>query len=195
MRRREFIGLAALTLASRAQAQPQARLPIVGFLGFATAVTDRTSVEGVRQGLRDIGHVEGETILVDARHADGDPRRATELIADMVGRPVESSSPRSRRGPLHPQGDEDPHRGHRLASNAQRAGSVCEFGEARRQPDGFLFPRRGSLGQTHRAPARAPACRQCRRYSTQCRRSRVSRLGGRRKFRPARRGSRRCGSA
>jgi putative tryptophan/tyrosine transport system substrate-binding protein len=88
MRRRDVIGLAALTLACRAQAQPLARLPVVGFLGFATAAADQASVEALRQGLRDIGHVEGETILVDPRHADGDLRRAAELIADMVGRPV-----------------------------------------------------------------------------------------------------------
>ena len=84
-----MIGLAALTLARRAQAQPLARLPVVGFLGFATAAADQASVEALRQGLRDIGHVEGETILVDARHADGDLRRAAELIAAMMGRPVD----------------------------------------------------------------------------------------------------------
>jgi putative tryptophan/tyrosine transport system substrate-binding protein len=54
-----------------ADAQQSQKVPRIGFLvaGPATAITNR--VEAFRQGLRERGYIEGKTILVEYRYADG----------------------------------------------------------------------------------------------------------------------------
>ncbi len=43
----------------------------------------------MRQGLRDVGLPEGQKILIESRHADGDLSKASELIADLIARRVD----------------------------------------------------------------------------------------------------------
>ena len=70
MRRRDFLGLlAACSAATRVGAQATTGLPSVGFVGFASAEGDRPLLSGFREGLKDLGHEEGRTILREARHA------------------------------------------------------------------------------------------------------------------------------
>ncbi len=89
MRRRDTLALLALLpSATRSLAQSNGRLPVVAFLGFASPEADRLGLSAFRKGLQDQGHVEGQTILLEARHAAGDITRAAQIIDEMVRRPV-----------------------------------------------------------------------------------------------------------
>ena len=89
MRRREFIsvmgGVAAWPLAARAQ-QP-GKLPTLGFLGTVTRST--WPVEAFAQRLQELGWIDGRTITVDYRWADGHAERIVEFAAEFVGSKVD----------------------------------------------------------------------------------------------------------
>ena len=91
MQRREFItllgGIAALPMA--AHAQQQRRVPKVGYLFSFTQAEGRHLWEACRQGLRDLGYVEGQSIILEPRWADGRHERLPALAADLVGRNVD----------------------------------------------------------------------------------------------------------
>jgi ABC-type uncharacterized transport system substrate-binding protein len=72
--RRKFLAtlggaVAAWPIASRAQ--QVAKVPRIGFLGLGTASAWTPRVEALRAGLRDIGYIEGKTIVIEFRWADG----------------------------------------------------------------------------------------------------------------------------
>jgi putative tryptophan/tyrosine transport system substrate-binding protein len=59
-------------------------MPVVGFLGFASAQSDRASVEALRQGFAELGHVEGRTIRIENRHAEGMIERVPALVSELL---------------------------------------------------------------------------------------------------------------
>ena len=90
MRRRDFVaglsGIAAgLPFAARAQ---QPAMPVVGFLDPTSADTFETRLRGFRQGLRDTGYIEGESVAIAYRFADNKIGQLPELAADLVRREV-----------------------------------------------------------------------------------------------------------
>jgi putative tryptophan/tyrosine transport system substrate-binding protein len=78
--------LVGLTLASvhPAQAQQPKKVPRIGFLGAASASALTGQLDAFRQGLRELGYVEGKNIVVEYRYADGKVDRVPELAADLV---------------------------------------------------------------------------------------------------------------
>jgi len=66
-----------------AGAQP-ARIPVVGLLSPGTRDFAADTDEAFRQGLRDLGHVEGRSITLEYRYADGDESRLAMLAAELV---------------------------------------------------------------------------------------------------------------
>ena len=86
MRRREFItllgGAAAWPLAARAQ-QAQ-KLPTIGFLGGSTPSVDGHRVTALLQRLRELGWIEGRTVAVEVRWAEGRTERYAEIAAELV---------------------------------------------------------------------------------------------------------------
>lgn len=89
MRRRDALALlAAFPIATRSLGQTAPDIPVVAFLGFASAEADRTTLMALREGLREQGYVEGQSILVEARHAGGDMDVAARLIDELARRPV-----------------------------------------------------------------------------------------------------------
>jgi putative ABC transport system substrate-binding protein len=88
MQRREFITLlggaaAAWPLAAHAQ---QRAIPVIGFFDPRSleGVADR--LRGLRQGLKETGHIEGETVTIEYRWAENQVNRLPELAADLVRR-------------------------------------------------------------------------------------------------------------
>jgi putative ABC transport system substrate-binding protein len=89
-RRREFITLlggvtATWPLAARAQ---QPAMPVVGFLRSTTATSAAHLVAAFRQGLNEVGFVEGQSVAIDYRWADNQNDRLPGLVAEMVRRRV-----------------------------------------------------------------------------------------------------------
>ena len=85
MRRREFIGLlggAAAMQALAAQAQ-QPKIPTIGALVIGNINPEQFWRE-FRQGLRDLGYVEGQNIRFEFRSAEGHLERLPELAAELV---------------------------------------------------------------------------------------------------------------
>jgi putative ABC transport system substrate-binding protein len=70
-----------LATVSLAEAQLQAKLPRVGFLRSVEA--EESYVEAFRQGLKELGYVEGENIALEYRSGKTD--RYSKLVAELVG--------------------------------------------------------------------------------------------------------------
>ena len=89
MRRREFItllgGAVTSPLAARAQ---QPALPVIGFMSGRSPEDSTHLVAAFRQGLAENGFVEGQTVAIEFRWADGDYDRLPALAADLVSRKV-----------------------------------------------------------------------------------------------------------
>ena len=86
MERREFItlrgGAAAWPLAARAQ-QP-ARLPTIGYVGANTPSVESQRIDVFVQRLRELGWIEGRTIAIEVRWAEGRNERFAEIAAEFV---------------------------------------------------------------------------------------------------------------
>ena len=87
MRRREFITLlggaaAAWPLAARAQ-QP-AKLPTIGYLGANTPSAESQRIAAFVQRLRELGWIEGRTVAIEYRWAEGRNERFAEIAAEFV---------------------------------------------------------------------------------------------------------------
>src|SRR5713101_8137370 len=86
MDRRAFLaGTGAVLLAAplAAQAQPAEKVPRIGFL-FYGAPGPSPELDAFRQGLRDLGYIEGQNITIEYRFANGQVGRLPELAADLV---------------------------------------------------------------------------------------------------------------
>jgi len=85
--RRAFIGTLAgglLAAPLAAEAQAPVKVPRIGYLS-ALSPTDNTDIlEAFRQGLHELGYVEGQTIAIEYRFAEGRPERLPALAAELV---------------------------------------------------------------------------------------------------------------
>jgi putative ABC transport system substrate-binding protein len=67
-----------------AGAQQAAKVPRIGFLSAATSGVSSPALDAFRQGLRDLGWVEGQNIVVDYRFTEGRSDRLLDLAAELV---------------------------------------------------------------------------------------------------------------
>jgi len=85
MRRRDFVGLvggaAAWPLAARAQ---QRKLPTIGYLHQSTAALSSQETAAFLQRLRELGWIEGRTVAIESRYAEGRSERLAEFAAEFV---------------------------------------------------------------------------------------------------------------
>jgi putative tryptophan/tyrosine transport system substrate-binding protein len=85
--RREFITLlggAAATWPSAARAQQAGKLPTIGFLGASTASAQSQWLAAFVQRLRELGWIDGRTVGIEVRWAEGRPERFAEIAAEFV---------------------------------------------------------------------------------------------------------------
>ncbi len=78
------LALGLLTSPLAAEAQQSGKVYRVGFLGNSTAALEANLVGPFREGLRDLGYVEGRNILIEYRWAEGEYARFPALIAELV---------------------------------------------------------------------------------------------------------------
>jgi putative ABC transport system substrate-binding protein len=73
-----------LTTIHLAEAQQPAKIPRIGLLGVISASAAEGRIEAFRQGLRDLGYVEGKNIVIEYRNAEGKLERLPALASELV---------------------------------------------------------------------------------------------------------------
>jgi ABC-type uncharacterized transport system substrate-binding protein len=87
VKRRDFITLiggAAIAWPLAARAQQSAKRPIVGFLGDSTPLAESERAAAFARRLHDLGWIEGRTIAIEYRWADGRSERLAEIAAEFA---------------------------------------------------------------------------------------------------------------
>lgn len=84
---RQILGLvwvSLLTMTAAAQAQQRAKVIPIGYLTGESLSANATRTESFRQGLRELGYVEGKNIVIEWRYGEGKLDRLPELAAELV---------------------------------------------------------------------------------------------------------------
>jgi putative tryptophan/tyrosine transport system substrate-binding protein len=93
LKRREFIALlsgaatwplAAIGQTPSAAMQPANSTVRLGYIWIGAEGSDGETLRGIRQGLADVGLIEGRTIVFEARYADGRPERLRALFEELL---------------------------------------------------------------------------------------------------------------
>src|SRR5713226_7356487 len=138
MRKKIFrfaLGALLLALSIPAEAQQPKKVPRIGFLSALSPSALSAWTEAFRQGLRELGYVEGKTFVVEYRWAEGKierlPDLATELVRLKVDVIVTSSAAPTRAAkeatttiPIVMANDNDPVGSGHVASLARPGGNV-----------------------------------------------------------------------
>jgi hypothetical protein len=66
-------------------AQQGERIARIGYLAFSSATQNARFSAAFREGLRDLGYVEGINLIIESRYADGDNDRLPGLATELVG--------------------------------------------------------------------------------------------------------------
>jgi len=84
------LGLLVLAVAVvESNAQPASKIPRVGFVEAGSKSANQHLLEAFRRGLRDLQYVEGQTVVIEDRWADGRADRFPALITELVGLKVD----------------------------------------------------------------------------------------------------------
>ncbi len=87
LQRREFVGLLGGAMAIwplAARAQQAGKLPTIGFLGANTAAAQSELTAALSQRLRELGWIDGRTVTIEYRWAEGRSDRFAEFAAEFV---------------------------------------------------------------------------------------------------------------
>jgi putative tryptophan/tyrosine transport system substrate-binding protein len=79
-----LFGFVLLSLCCSAAAQQPTRVSRIGYPDGGFASTNAARINGFRQGLRDLGYIEGKNIIIEYRHSEGRRDRIAELSAELV---------------------------------------------------------------------------------------------------------------
>jgi putative ABC transport system substrate-binding protein len=126
---------ALLALAVTVEAQQPKKVPRIGFLSAASSSAISARVEAFRQGLRELGYVEGKNIFIEWRFAEGKSDRLPSLAAELVRLKVDvivAEAPTSTRSakqatvtiPIVMMFDDDPVGSGFVASLARPGGNI-----------------------------------------------------------------------
>ena len=92
MRRRDFlagVGCAATAWVFAARAQQAEKIYRIGILEPIPAAQNVANLDALRNGLRDLGYVEGQNLVIDYRSADGRAELFPELVSELIGLKVD----------------------------------------------------------------------------------------------------------
>jgi ABC-type uncharacterized transport system substrate-binding protein len=93
MQRRDFIAVLGLAVAWPlvGQAQQPKKVALIGYLatGSLEAPETRASFEAFRQGMRELGYVDGENVVIEVRAADSKMERFPALANELIGLKVD----------------------------------------------------------------------------------------------------------
>src|SRR6476619_2980834 len=78
-----------LVTSTFAHAQQPKKIPRVGYLTANTSSAELPRLDAFRQALHDLGHVDGQNIVIAYRHAEGKFERLPGLAAELVGLKVD----------------------------------------------------------------------------------------------------------
>ena len=84
-----LVAVVLLALGVIAQAQQPKKVPRIGMLMSSSASTQRSRLNDFRNGLRELGYVERQNILIEYRYANGKLDQLPALAAELVGLNVE----------------------------------------------------------------------------------------------------------
>jgi len=76
--------IAVVVMGAVVHAQQPKKIPRIGFLNALFPTTNPARIEAFRQGLRDVGYVEGKNIIVEFRYAERKVDRLPTLAAELV---------------------------------------------------------------------------------------------------------------
>ncbi|HYA29772.1 MAG TPA: ABC transporter substrate-binding protein [Acidobacteriota bacterium] len=130
--------LTVFPITTLAEAQQQKKIPRIGYLTTASLSAFATRTEAFRQGLRELGYIEGKNILIEYRYADGKPDRVPALADELVrikvdiivtgGAPATfSAKDATRTIPIVMGSDADPVGSGIVASLARPGGNITGF--------------------------------------------------------------------
>src|SRR5438093_8018956 len=72
-----------------AGAQPAGKVPTIGFLTHNSATQTAQAFEAFAQGLRELGYIEGQTMTIERRYAEGRLDRVPALVAELAARHID----------------------------------------------------------------------------------------------------------
>src|SRR5438128_9892429 len=78
------LGALFFALCFYANGQQPAKVPRIGFLSSLSPAAVSVRMDAFRQGLRELGYVEGKNIVIESRWAEGKTERLPELAAELV---------------------------------------------------------------------------------------------------------------
>jgi ABC-type uncharacterized transport system substrate-binding protein len=67
-----------------ADAQQPTKVPRIGFVSGGNANSPPPAIEAFRQGLRDLGYIEGKNILIEYRYSEGKDDRLPRVVAELI---------------------------------------------------------------------------------------------------------------
>ena len=76
-----LVAVVLLAVAVIAEAQQPKKVPRIGYLGGISPSVNADRIEAFRQGLRELGYVEGKNIVIEWRHHEGNIDRLPALAA------------------------------------------------------------------------------------------------------------------
>src|SRR5262245_65522819 len=79
-----LLALSILAVPLAVDAQPTGEVRRVGYLSNSSATASKRFVDGFRQGLRELGWVEGQNVVIEYRWGEGRSDRLPALAAELV---------------------------------------------------------------------------------------------------------------
>jgi putative tryptophan/tyrosine transport system substrate-binding protein len=80
-----LVAVVLLAVAVTAEAQQPKKVPRIGYFFASTPAATAYNIEAFRQGMRELGHVEGKTFILELRYGEGRAERFPEIARELVG--------------------------------------------------------------------------------------------------------------